>query len=490
MKAMAQKNEIPALLLSLGTTVLLVGGGLWWITRHTDLGQALRQTLPQSGSSPVPASPQSPSAAPPGQSSPGQLPLEQRLSRGEHLLVPGVTTPEKEAAIAAIAAGEFDQAIPALEISLQQQRNDPEALIYLNNARIGSQKSWTLAVAAPLATAVDPAQELLRGVAQAQTQINQSGGINGVPIHILIASDDNDPALAPQIATALVNDPSVLGVIGHFGSETSLAAGAVYQAGGLVMVSPTSTTTQLSGFGSYIFRTVPSDRFTATTLSRHLISGLGQQKAVVYFNAESDYSQSLKNEFTTALYSDGGEVIAEFNVADPGFNPQSSLQQAEQQGAEVMVLLTNTATLDSALQLIAANQQRLAILGGDSLYNPQVLRTGGKAAEEMVVAVPWVLLSHPNTPFVTQARQLWGGDVNWRTAMAYDGLLALAEALKANPSRQGLQAVLANPDFKVQGATGLVRFLPSGDRNQAMQLVKVEPGKRSGFGYDFVPIKP
>jgi branched-chain amino acid transport system substrate-binding protein len=33
-----------------------------------------------------------------------------------------------------------------------------------------------------------------------------------------------------------------------------------------------------------------------------------------------------------------------------------------------------------------------------------------------------------------------------------------------------------------------VRFLPSGDRNAPHVLVRVEPGNRSGTGYDFVPL--
>jgi branched-chain amino acid transport system substrate-binding protein len=31
-------------------------------------------------------------------------------------------------------------------------------------------------------------------------------------------------------------------------------------------------------------------------------------------------------------------------------------------------------------------------------------------------------------------------------------------------------------------------FLPSGDRNQPIQLVMVKPGKRSGYNYDFILI--
>ncbi|HEY9880354.1 MAG TPA: ABC transporter substrate-binding protein [Leptolyngbyaceae cyanobacterium] len=473
---MAKKNEIPALILSFATTLLLLAGGLWWFARHTDLGRSLSQSLPQGG--PIL-----------GSKSSSKIPLDERLSVGERLLVTSITSADKEAGIRAITSGNYAEAVTALQTSLQQNRNDPEALIYLNNARIGTQKNLTLAVAVPATTSADPAEEILRGVAQAQQQVNETGGITGVPLRILIANDDNDPSVATQVAQALANNPAVLGVIGHFGSDTSLAAAQVYQQAELVMVSPTSTSTRLSGLGNAIFRTVPSDRFTATALSRYQINAAGVQNAVLYFNAESDYSKSLKDEFTTALLSDGGQVVTEVNVADPGFNAQASLQQATQQGAEAIVLVTNTATLDQALQIIAANQKRLPILGGDSLYTPKLLERGGRA-EGMVVTVPWILLSNPNTPFVSKARQLWGGDVNWRTAMAYDATLAMVAGLAPNPSRKGLQSTLSGSGFTAQGATGAIRFLPSGDRNQAMQLVKVESGSRSGFGYDFVPVNP
>jgi branched-chain amino acid transport system substrate-binding protein len=96
-------------------------------------------------------------------------------------------------------------------------------------------------------------------------------------------------------------------------------------------------------------------------------------------------------------------------------------------------------------------------------------------------------LTNPNSPFAQESRKLWGGDVNWRTAMAYDAAMTLVAGLKNGDSRQGLLAALAQPGFSMNGATGVVKFLPSGDRNQPMQLVKVEAGGRSGYGFDFVP---
>jgi branched-chain amino acid transport system substrate-binding protein len=84
-----------------------------------------------------------------------------------------------------------------------------------------------------------------------------------------------------------------------------LAAGKAYQEGQLVLISPTSTTVQLSGFGNYVFRTVPSDRFAAAALSRYMLNQLKKQKASIFFNSSSNYSKSLKDEFTTALFGDG-----------------------------------------------------------------------------------------------------------------------------------------------------------------------------------------
>ncbi|MEY2913175.1 MAG: hypothetical protein RLZZ184_2484, partial [Cyanobacteriota bacterium] len=38
------------------------------------------------------------------------------------------------------------------------------------------------------------------------------------------------------------------------------------------------------------------------------------------------------------------------------------------------------------------------------------------------------------------------------------------------------------------GAAGSIRFLPSGDRNTPVQLVKIVRGNRSRTGYDFEPV--
>ncbi len=409
------------------------------------------------------------------------------ISGGEQLLLSSTSSPAKQQGIEALAEGNYFRAASELQASLEQNRNDPEALIYLNNARIGGGRSYTIGVSVPITTAENSAQEILRGVAQAQNEVNQAGGINGIPLRVVIADDANDPNQAEQVAESLVADDEVLGVVGHFGSDVTLAASSVYEQGQLVAISPTSTSIQLSRAGDFIFRTVPSDRFTANTLAKYMVDSLNLNQAAIFYNENSSYSRSLKDEFTTALYGDGGTVVAQVNLSEANFNSFDAVESATEQGAEAIILLANTETISEALQVMRVNAKTLPVLGGDSLYRPEILQVGSDS-EGMVVAIPWHILNHTNSAFPVAATQLWGGSVNWRSTMAYDATQALIAGISVDSTRQGVQRVLSEPGFSTQGGSGTIRFLPSGDRNQATELVKVESGSRSGLGYDFIPV--
>jgi branched-chain amino acid transport system substrate-binding protein len=466
-------NEFPALVASLLLTVALLSGGAWWLSKSGVLNLSPGGNPGQTGTNP-----NNPNG---GQSAGGA-----RLSTGQISFI--ANSAQKQAGSQAFAQGDFNGAMTQFQSALQAQRNDPEALIYLNNAEIGKQKSYTIAVAVPIVNEPNPSSEILRGVAQAQAEVNRTGGINGVPLKVLIVNDDNKADIATQLATQLVNDQSVLGVVGHFSSGTSLAAAKVYEPGQLPMISPISTAVALSDAGDYIYRTVPSDRLAANTLAKYQLDTLKVQKVAVFFSSQSTYSQSIKSEFATAILSDGGEVVAEVDLSAPNFNAEQALQSARQQQAEAIMLGNDIDTLDQALAVVNANQQQLPIVAGDDLYNPKVLQVGGANTQNMVIAVPWHILEHLNSDFVRRSRDLWGGDVNWRTVTAYDATTAFIAALKQQPSRQGIQQVLSASGFDIPGATSDIKFFPSGDRNQPSQLVIVKPGTRSGYGYDFVPV--
>lgn len=480
---MSKKNETTVLLLSFVVTIALVALGIWWFTKGSgmNLGDLTRN----------PSSPGETTSTITNHSS-----VKQGISAGEKLLISAKATAEKQAAVKAISANNYTEAVSKLEASLKSDRNDPEALIYLNNARIAAKNlktrlrrdSFNIAVSVPISSDVNAAEEILRGVAQAQDEINQGGGIRGVPLKVLIANDNNDPEIAKQVAASFVKKPEILGVVGHYASDVTLATVETYQSGNLVAISPVSSSVKLSGASRYVFRTLPSDYVAARALAEYMLENLKQQKVAVFYNSQSGYSQSLKSEFVTAVSLGGGQVVSEFDLSDPNFNPAQSVSQAINGDAQVLMLAVNTGTLDKALQVVQINGKRLNLLGGDDVYTPKTLQLGGLAAENMVLAIPWHILGNSASEFPKAANQLWGGEVNWRTAMAYDAAKALIAGIERNPTRTGVQQALSASDFSADGAAGGIRFLPSGDRNQTVQLVKIQAGTRTSFGYEFVPV--
>jgi branched-chain amino acid transport system substrate-binding protein len=464
---MSQKNETTVLVLALLITLGVIGGGLWLFKDNI-----ISQNQPNRNS----------------QSNNNQESIKDRISFGEKTLIAGEVTPAKKDGVEAIAAGNLTQAIAPLTAALKLKPNDPEALIFLNNARIGTAKSYTLVTSLPIGNDPNTSLEILRGIAQAQNEINASGGIKGVKLKVGIANDDDNPEISKQIATTLVKNPEVLGVIGPNTSDATLAAGTVYTSGKLVAITPTSTSVKISNFSHYVFRTVPSDFIAARSLANYMVNKLQKKNAAVFFNSQSNYSQSLKSEFVSSVSLEGGQVSNEFDLSQANFSAARSVEQATKQGAEVLMLASNANTLDKALQVVQVNDKRLALLGGDDVYMLKTLELGREKAVGMVVAVPWHIDGNISSDFPQKSRQLWGADVSWRTALSYDATKALIAAIELNPTREGVQQALTSSNFSATGASGAIRFLASGDRNAPVQLVKIAPGTRSRTGYDFVPI--
>jgi branched-chain amino acid transport system substrate-binding protein len=470
---MAKKNELPALAAALLVTVALVGGGAWWLSKHfgnsvgsgTELGAGDRR--PATGAD---------------------------GTSGTSIL-PGDVSEAKAKGLKALAAKDYTQAKTEFAAAIQAQKNDPEVRIYLNNAEIGDRPAYNIAVPVPASSQfLGPALEIMRGVAQAQQDINQAGGIGGTPLKVMLFNDEGNPKLAEKIAASLVADSTVLGVVGHYSSDTSLAAAKAYEAGKLPMISPTSTAVEVANAGEYIFRTVPSDRLSATALARYVLTDLKKTKAAIFYTGKSAYSRSVQSEFTNELLGSNGQVVAEFDVDEPGFSVGKSVEAAKKAGAEAILLALTEETDDFSLQIMSVNGRSLPVVGGDSLYDFNILDVGRENAVGLTVAVPWHILSYMQSPFVKESRQLWGGAVNWRTVTAYDAIAALATAMKSGgATRQDIEEVLSDPSFSAEGATGPVRFFPAtGDRNQPAQLVTVEKkpeNSSSGTGYDYVPVQ-
>jgi len=430
------------------------------------------------------------------------------LSCGEEILIPGSPLEAKQQAVEAFAERNYQAAIESLEAARLQQGNDPETLIYLNNAKLAAQNAdaYTIAVVAPVEKdnqALNFGMEILRGVAQAQDAINNSDAkIDGKGLIVIIADDENDPLQAISKVKDLVRIGQVLGVVGHFSSDVTLQTAPIYEENQLVAISPTSTSALLSNQNNFFFRTVPSDTSTAQVLASYLINQYsGLPKVAIFNNPNSAYSESIRNQFTNTFSAVGGTVFKDnddkFDFSRTAFNASNALEVADRQEVNALALFPNSSTRAEAIEVVKANgAYNFPIIAADSVYNEDTLQFGAReAVNNLVIATPWISFNSPNPTFPKEAESLWGGSVSWRTALAYDATRVLITALESLPEQQELnkriavQNALADENFSSYGATGEIHFLSNGDRKESrIDLAKVVPSRCSPFGYSFVPL--
>lgn len=418
-------------------------------------------------------------------------PIERRFSSGENILVSIDSSPDKQEAIKLFRSGDFENAIVRFNASLAINRNDPESWIYLNNAKARlSKNSVKVAVGVPIGGNVNIAKEILRGVSQYQNDVNQGSGIHGKLLEVLIANDDNDPAIARSVAEKLVKDEDILAVIGHQSSDVSIAAAPIYVKGDLVMVSPTSYARNLSSIGKTIFRTTPSSRAIASSLAKQTVDSLRLRRIAICIDGKSQASQSFRDDFIGSLYEYGGKIArTECDFSAPDFNADEVAAKAIQDGADGLLLSPAVEKLGRAIDVIQSSKGKIPLLAGPSLYTFETLQKGQVEANGMIVAVAWDPSEAKGSTYAKKAQALWGGSGSWRTAMAYDAAKVVGTGLQTAKDRKQLQKVLIGSTFSVKGVTGTIEFLPTGDRNKPGTLMKIIPGKNSGTGYDFASLQ-
>jgi branched-chain amino acid transport system substrate-binding protein len=422
-------------------------------------------------------------------------------SIGGKLLFAEIKTPEKQQGIAAFGDRQYDRAAEFFQKSLQKSPNDPESRIYLNNARVLSDpikavQATQLAVISSANKGSDTSQEVLRGFGQGQMEIN--AGSN--PLLLKIVVDNNDKEIGAAVAKELIADPQIKAVLGHLDSNVSVTAGPIYDQAKLVMMTPTSSAMDLVVNRSpYLFRTAPNSRKMAETLAAYLSKQAHKSKIGFCYDGKLQSAESLRDELNGAMRSVSGRVLTNIrcNINSEKFNPQESIKQMKQAGADALVLYFHFNTQDSLEKpfgILKANQATpdpLPLFSAHSLVAPRVLANGERFADMVLVTPrhPDRVISKELTGFVNRAQKLWNQKPMWREITSFDAIQAMHRAIEqSDRSRQGIQKALHAKNFVAFGTTP-VKFTAEGERDgdtePDMTQVKFQNGK-----WQFVLLNP
>lgn len=329
-----------------------------------------------------------------------------------------------------------------------------------------------------------------RAAELAVQEINARGGVRGRQLELRIVDDSARPDVAIRIARELVEDPSVVAVVGHLTSSTSLAAGRVYGEGRrpVVMISPSASSPDLSGVNPYVFRVCPTDLSHGAQLARYARQTLGARRAgVIYVN--DDYGRGLRLSFAAEFRRLGGTVVEE----DPSLSSTPSLEPYLSRlrlggGVDVLMLATERGGAELALRDMARIGVRWPALGGDALTGIEAGGGGGGRGglAEGVRLSSAYLPDRPgerNAQFVAAyARAHDGQRPDHRGAGAYDAVHLLARVLEqTGTDRRAIRDRLARTgrDLPVyEGVTGTIGFDTRGDVPAKPVVIGVVRGGR------------
>ncbi len=444
-----------------------------------------------------------------------------KISSGEKILNSDTKKyPLKKQAIKLYKTRNYEAAAKQFIKYWNRGNQDPETLIYLNNALIEltEQDYKSIAVVVPFTNSTDVkinnlndiANELLRGIAKAQEEANlglfdhnllknnqlpdleilkQYIG-KGKNLKIILAADDNNHHKAQEVAKKLVNLENILGVVGHYTSGVTIQTMDIYNKAKIPLISPTSSAETLIDYENtepFFFRTIPSVEANAEALANYLINQINHKKSAIFYtpNPES-FSYSFWQEFKNRFEDKGGEVILEYeNFNQNNFSATKAIKTLEKESEIAIVLLPDgqvTNSFNNAIEIIRLNVGKKWIVGAETLYNPKTLNIGSSQLfEKFAVTIPWHYSNSPNLKFVQESQKLWQGNINYRTALAYDATHAFIKAIELGQQKNlktitptVIQSILSQENFSTQGASGTIEFTPHGNRkNHNMELVTI-----------------
>lgn len=225
------------------------------------------------------------------------------------------------------------------------------------------------------------------GVQLAIEQRNAAGGINGRPVELVVRDDAQNTETAKQAVKELI-DQHIEVIIGPMTSSVAMAILPQINSSGSILLSPTVTTTELSGKDDNFLRVIAPTTDYAVKNARYLHNKLGiRSAAVIYDQGNRSYTESWLNDFRTEFTRLGGRVL----LTQPFTSGQNTsllpvVKELLAVKPDTLVIITNA--VDSALicQLVRKLSPGQKIAMSEWASTERFIELAGPAAEGVVVS--------------------------------------------------------------------------------------------------------
>ncbi|AGC42547.1 receptor family ligand-binding protein [Myxococcus stipitatus DSM 14675] len=318
------------------------------------------------------------------------------------------------------------------------------------------------------------------GIEMAINEANAAGGVRGKKLALRVYDSQGRPEEGAQAATRLISQDKVVAILGEAASSVSMAMAEKAQAGKVPMITPTSTSAEVTKKGDYIFRVCFIDEFQGLVMAKFARENLKLSRVAVLTDNKSAFSMGLADVFTAKFKEFGGEVLRTESYAkgDTDFRAQlTAIKQVKPEAMFVPGYYTDVGIIARQAREVGL---KVPLLGGDGWDSDKLFELGGSALEGSYYSNHY----SPGNPdpvlqsFLAKYKQSYGGVPDSVAALAYDAGRVLVEALKRAPNSSGpalRDAIAATKDFP--GVAGRITLDANRDAVKEAVIVKVAGGK-------------
>ncbi|MBZ0308453.1 MAG: branched-chain amino acid ABC transporter substrate-binding protein, partial [Anaerolineae bacterium] len=232
-----------------------------------------------------------------------------------------------------------------------------------------------------------PGLDIAQAGQLAVDEFNNSGGLLGYQIELVIEDDQCTGEGATSVANLFVSDPDLYAVVGHVCSGASIPASDIYEDARIPMVSPSSTAGAFTTRGLDVANRVAfNDNIQGVVAARFIYSEL-EARSIAVLHDNSSYGEGLATTVSDTFKDLGGEVIA-FEVIDPedqDYRPLLTVIAEQQPDLLYFGGYQNQAAL-IVQQMAEVGLEETIFFSDDGVYTQDFLDLAGESAEGTYVS--------------------------------------------------------------------------------------------------------
>jgi branched-chain amino acid transport system substrate-binding protein len=304
--------------------------------------------------------------------------------------------------------------------------------------------------------------QLERGVALAVADLNANGGVLGQQIELITVDDFCDPEQAVAAARKLVSD-DVSFVVGHYCSGASIPASEIYEAAGILQISPASTNPLLTELGrANVFRVVNRDDANGVVIGNYLADHWPENQIGIFHDGTT-YGKGAAEEVKKNLNRHGlTEAIYQAYV--PG-NVSYGAEIDQLQGAGIAVVFIGGYPAEIGLMARHARDRGYSVqlVAANSMGTEEFRLIAGAAAEGIIFTDPADPRRNAKAAPIVERFRASGFEPEGYTLYAYGAVQAWAQAAQKAGSLELQAMISALREHRFDTVLGLIDFDEKGD---------------------------